>query len=59
MGPVSFQRLGSELERAALLHAAQRLTNAGIRVHAVHEGQGILVRSEDVIAAKSVLASAD
>lgn len=55
MGPVSFQRLGADLDRDDLLAAARRLTEAGIGVHSVDPGYGLLVRAEDEATAAALL----
>ncbi len=54
MGPVSFQRIGEDLDADALFALAKRLRAVGIIVQSVDGGNALLVRSEDFVRAREV-----
>ena len=55
MGPVSFQRVADNLERADLLAVADELTKAGIGVQTADGDRALLVRSEDARRAAAII----
>jgi 3-phosphoshikimate 1-carboxyvinyltransferase len=58
VSPVSFERVGDADDRDALLAQARLLAEAGVRIQAVDEERGLLVRSDLAARARAVLAGA-
>ena len=54
MGPVSFERIGEDLDGEALFALARRLRAVGIAAQSVDGDSVLLVRSEDFVRARRV-----